>query len=364
MAALAAATIVLVVIGGVGVMLRTSPDSPTGGDPTILQAVLGPEPEFDTSALGEEQRLDPVTPDSISIPWEFFGEILGDPNPRQTYRQMLVVAGQVESSVVGVGLYAESYVSGRTITDGLCQTVAQSFRTDPGSAAAGGGCTEQTEPVDYGAFGDLGVGDLKDVLVYVSAAFIVPPDTSVVAVDTAGTRKWHRPRGGIALFVGEFLVIGETQFTAYSASGDVLLGGTANFGTTEPDEPYSWGPLAVLSGEAGGTEALIAGTVRITDGCVVLSEQGADVLLLWPSEETIWNTETEAVSFETLGGAIVELRDGDRVSLAGGGSSVDEGGKSASEFLASVDWVSEPDASCVTDTRWFVNDVVNVASDS
>ena len=397
MAALAAATIVLVVIGGVGLVTRPTPDSPPGGmgeepltwgdwfdavvasgepiggDPTILQAALGPEPEFDTSALGEEQRLEPVTPDTIGIRWDFFGELPDDPNPLQIGRQMLVVAGQVESSVVGVGLFAESYVSGRTITNGLCQTVAD---VNPGvSAAIAGDCTEPTETVEYGKLIVLGMGDLRDVVVHVSAAFVVPPDTSVVAVDTAGTRRWQRPRGGIALFAGQFLAEDETAFTAYSASGDVLLQGTVDFvdldigrvrgfGSSEPAGAYAWGPLAVVSGAAGGDLALIAGTVRIADGCVLLNEQGADVLLVWPSESTLWNAETKVVSFETFDGGIVQLRDGDTVSLGGGGSSFEEGGQSAEEFLASVDWVAKPDASCVTDTRWFVNDVISAGSDS
>jgi len=119
-----------------------------------------------------------------------------------------------------------------------------------------------------------------------------------------------------------------------------------------------WGPLAVVSGGEGSDDALIFGTIHVGDGCVLLNEQGDDVLLVWPSDKTSWNPATEVVSFDTRRGTTLELHEGDTVSLGGGGTSVAEGGLSAAEFLASVDWVSEPDPSCVPEIRWFVGDVI------
>ena len=101
----------------------------------------------------------------------------------------------------------------------------------------------------------------------------------------------------------------------------------------------------------------------IGDGCVILDERGDDALLVWPSDRTSWNAETGDVTFESTSGEIVELVDGDTVSFGGGGTSEQEGGLPPDEFLASIDWVSEPAISCVTDTRWFVGDYVEPSAD-
>jgi hypothetical protein len=103
-----------------------------------------------------------------------------------------------------------------------------------------------------------------------------------------------------------------------------------------PDD--TWGPLAVVSGPPSGQEALIAGSLHIGEHCVTLDE-GADetVLLVWPSEGTSWDPQSE----------VIEYSDGDRT--------VAEGGLTASEWIDSVDgWASEPDPSCPADVRWFV----------
>ena len=46
------------------------------------------------------------------------------------------------------------------------------------------------------------------------------------------------------------------------------------------------------------------------------------------------------------------------VSFGGGGTSVEEGGRPAQDFLSEIDWVAEPDFSCVADTRWFIGDLI------
>jgi hypothetical protein len=120
-----------------------------------------------------------------------------------------------------------------------------------------------------------------------------------------------------------------------------------------------WGPLSVVPGAASGAEALIQGTLQMTDDCVFLNEQGKDVLLVWPADRTTWAPETGTISFERTDEQTVPLADGDEVTLAGGGSSVDEGGMEAEDWVASLEWVSEPPPACVTDTRWFIGDLVD-----
>jgi hypothetical protein len=93
---------------------------------------------------------------------------------------------------------------------------------------------------------------------------------------------------------------------------------------------------------------------------VLLDEQGDDVLLVWPQNRTIWTPEGATVSFLLGEGQWVTFTDGDRVTFGGGGSSVNEGGLAADDWVASIVWVAEPDPACVTDTRWFVGAVVDL----
>lgn len=125
----------------------------------------------------------------------------------------------------------------------------------------------------------------------------------------------------------------------------------------EPEASREWGPLAVSESGHGG-RALIAGTVRITEQCVLLEEQGDETaLLVWPSAQTNWDGEDMAVEFVSRSGQPTAFRDGDPAVFGGGASSETEGGQTIDEFLASVSWVSQPDRECVGDIRWFISDV-------
>lgn len=119
------------------------------------------------------------------------------------------------------------------------------------------------------------------------------------------------------------------------------------------------GPLAVVPGSEAGDGALIRGRLQIDDRCVLLDEQGEDVLLVWPADRTAWNADDGTVTFVRNNGQATSLKDGDQVSFGGGGSSREEDGLAADEFLAGIDWVAEPAADCVMDTRWFVYELVD-----
>jgi hypothetical protein len=152
-----------------------------------------------------------------------------------------------------------------------------------------------------------------------------------------------------------------TAALAAAACGDDTdetgTAGVADPTVSNPGQP--WGPLSVVPGAGSGAEALIQGTLRITDDCVFLDERGDDVLLVWPADRTTWTPETGTISFDRTDGQAVPLRDGDEVTLAGGGSSVDEGGMEAADWVAALEWVSEPPLACVTDTRWVIGDLVD-----
>jgi hypothetical protein len=159
-------------------------------------------------------------------------------------------------------------------------------------------------------------------------------------------------RIGVAVVVAVALV-------ALACGDDTDEAGTAGAADRAATNPgQSWGPLSVVAGAGSGDEALIQGTLRITDDCVLLNEQGDDVLLVWPADRTTWMPETGTISFERNDGQTVPLADGDEVTFGGGGSSVDEGGMEAEDWVASLEWVSEPPSACVTDTRWSIGDAV------
>lgn len=89
-----------------------------------------------------------------------------------------------------------------------------------------------------------------------------------------------------------------------------------------------------------------------------LDEQGTDVLLVWPADATVWNAEQRTIRYTNRDGATVELRDGTRVSFGGGGDSSTEGGEPPQAWANRIDWVAPPASECLTDTRWWINDVV------
>lgn len=103
-------------------------------------------------------------------------------------------------------------------------------------------------------------------------------------------------------------------------------------------------------------EALTSGTLRLTEDCAVLDTGGEDVLLVWPADRTTWNADERTVTLEDVNGDRGTAGDGDQIRVGGGGSTVDEGGAQGDEWVEGVDWVSAPDESCPSDSRWIVGE--------
>ncbi len=131
--------------------------------------------------------------------------------------------------------------------------------------------------------------------------------------------------------------------------------------STAPDQPADdpAGPLAVVLPAEGSDGALIQGTLRITNECVLLDERGDEVLLVWPGDRASWDPDTRTIAFQA-GDGVVTLADGDEVTFGGGGSSADEGGLRSEDWVATVPWVSEPDPACLRDIRWFIGELVDL----
>jgi hypothetical protein len=188
----------------------TSGGELNGRDPTIVQGQLGPEPQFDPNNLGIEQALEPVSQVAGDVPWSVFQELVSD-------RGTLVVAGRAESSVAAVvgGVFERE---GGIVTDGICLVVARPEIS--GDWASAGSCRDETGPVAYDdATGSppLWVALRTDRS---SVAMAVPPQTSVVTIQSGSQQYWQRPRGGLVLFVGDFTA--EIRFTFHAKSGEVL----------------------------------------------------------------------------------------------------------------------------------------------
>ena len=133
-------------------------------------------------------------------------------------------------------------------------------------------------------------------------------------------------------------------FGAFGACGGEDAGG--------PSAESGFGPLAVRNGPPTGDEALVSGTIEITDTCVFLTSGDERSLLVWPSEGTEWDDASRTIRYSAEG--TVELRDGDSFRVAGSGSSEAESGLGGRAWAASIPWVAEPDPACVTSTRHFV----------
>lgn len=119
-----------------------------------------------------------------------------------------------------------------------------------------------------------------------------------------------------------------------------------------------WGPLAVAE-FTGEDEALITGTVRITDACALLDDGEERVLLVWPEPQVDWLSARNAIEFISESGVQTVLHDGDPVTLSGGGSAESEDGLARGDFLKSMAWVARPHPDCVVSSRWSIGDVVS-----
>jgi len=112
-----------------------------------------------------------------------------------------------------------------------------------------------------------------------------------------------------------------------------------------------WGPLAVEGPiDGGATAALGGGELEIGDACVRI--EGRDALLVWPSDRTSWDADSQTILFEDAdnGRGQMELTNGTRVALGGAGSR-DFGPR------REVDWVNPPSEECRADVRYYIHDV-------
>jgi hypothetical protein len=232
-----AAAIAVIVVGGATALLRaTSPDTAAGnietwgdwyqtvvarsvpveGDPTLLQGALGPEPRFDTSALGVEQVIEPVDNGPDAVPWQ---AIVADKETVQLSGRIVLV-GEIRSTFANVPVRAvvavvEADHEGSAGTEpSVGFLVAQTDLTGEWASSLSSVPSSLETRFD-GATLWVGLGSGKD-----SIAVAAPPETAVAALETPLERLWQRPRGNVAFFSLDDLT--GVTITFYGSSGDIL----------------------------------------------------------------------------------------------------------------------------------------------
>ncbi|MEN8237607.1 MAG: hypothetical protein ABFR53_00255 [Actinomycetota bacterium] len=201
---------------------------PILGNQMVVQAELGPEPDFDTTDLGTEQPLIPATTatDLASPPWKYLVEYK---DPAMTSQSAVVVVGRIGDVAAGAvtGNFTSESIGGGFDGTGLCHlVVGPALETPTQSWSTSAGCAPLEHPFEsgVGTVDGLAVGtsSQREGAMFVgSVTMSVPPDTSVVVFESGPTTLWQRPRGGMALFVGTFAVEG-ASYVAYDASGRVI----------------------------------------------------------------------------------------------------------------------------------------------
>lgn len=173
-------------------------------DRPVYQAPFGPEPQFDTTDLGTEQPLSPVTDAQLLI---------------DRHRPMAEFGGRIDGPIVSIG----ELESG----DGLALvfTGTISYLESDGN---GGGAGDFT----HLRFGQIGGSYADDAPIGI-AGLRVPLDSSVVqAVLSDGTSFWQRPAGGYGLMElpGDVFRSGASfDVVAYDAEGTEIGRWTADF---------------------------------------------------------------------------------------------------------------------------------------
>ncbi len=117
------------------------------------------------------------------------------------------------------------------------------------------------------------------------------------------------------------------------------------------------GPLALVEPQPGSPQARTEGVLEITDECVrLVHPDDTRSLLIWFRGSVSWDTTDRSVAVTNPGGGDLTLRNGDAVSITGGGgptATLDSAGS----------WFRRPGEAC-TAPEWFLAVDVQVAAEN
>lgn len=178
-------------------------------DPYVIQAMSGPQPLFDTSALGVELPVVAATSDDI-LPQSMF-EWPSSEQPAATEDRPVIVlgtVGQPNSNAAAVTILVWFTKTG---------TICSGTASDGG---IGSGCGFEV----LSRFGHAGGSyeETDDGVVSGEVSYVVPLETSVVQVVTPSGTFWQRPSGGYGVVPFGDTVGRPTSIVAYDADGDEI----------------------------------------------------------------------------------------------------------------------------------------------
>ncbi|CAN5817712.1 hypothetical protein BH23CHL8_BH23CHL8_03310 [soil metagenome] len=126
--------------------------------------------------------------------------------------------------------------------------------------------------------------------------------------------------------------------------------------TSLPPAGGDWGPLAMVadSAEYGLDAGLGPGRLAIGGRCVTLRGEGHSTTLIWRDGETRWDRDTRQIIFADRDLGIIQLSDGERVTLGGAHLAPPD---SPDQGAPQPRWLDYPDASCPAH-RWVVHQVI------
>lgn len=211
---------VLIVVGGAGLLTGGNSvdfyvadgESVISTDPPIVQGAESPELAFDTSGLGDESPMTPVT--DISRIMETSSAAL----EREIIR--VTALGETPEGVLAIVIHAE----GDSLNPGRGQF--RCLATLLGASSCGGFEIESAAEMPGGLLlGEPGLGPsygVSEVRSDSSMTWEVPSETSVATLTINGETIWQRPVSNVAVFVTELVYGDKFQLTAYDAAGAVL----------------------------------------------------------------------------------------------------------------------------------------------
>lgn len=232
------ATAVLVLGAGVSLLTNTGGDdiyvadgeTLISADPPIVQGAESPEPEFDTSGLGDEVPLAPVT-DSLRIV-EAATTLQTGGLPGEIIR--ITVLGETPEGVLALIVHAEGEDLRGNPIQLRCQTT-----TLGGTQTCGGGLDLEEVadmpggliPAQPGGGPNYTVGEAPDDHTMI---WEVPPETSVVTLTVNDETRWQRPVAGVAVFITDLVFGDRFELAAFDARGNTL--DSVSVVTRHPDQ--------------------------------------------------------------------------------------------------------------------------------
>lgn len=144
--------------------------------------------------------------------------------------------------------------------------------------------------------------------------------------------------GGLAL------ALAMVACTACEADSDRTTSSEAST-PTAPGRADAVGPLAVVDYGDGGASQTLGGTgeLSISDECVtVIRDNGSKVLPVWLNVSIEWVASSATIRFTQPDGTVLDLNDGDTVTLGGEVLFGDEPVRDGSD----IPWIQEPGPGC------------------